>query len=108
MAIPANIDMDLINEALQRRAIEGTPAGGVGEPAIGQRTIPQGITPGGGPNTPSIPTPSGPASNIPQANLPPRQVNKALKSGQEAQSPQFPDETRQAAKVLVAKLLKIL
>ena len=106
--MPANVDMSLIQEALQRRATEGTPAGGAGAPAMDQRTLPQGITPGGGANTPSSPTPSASASNMPQANLPPRVSNETLKSGSAAQSPQFPDETRQAAKVLVAKLLKVL
>ena len=106
--MPANVDMSLIREALQRRATEGTPAGGVGSPAIAQQTMPEGITPGGGANTPSIPTPSATAGNMPQGNLPPRQTNDTLKAGQTAQSPQFPDETRQAAKVLVSKLLKVL
>jgi hypothetical protein len=108
--MPANIDMSLVQEALQRRQLEGTPAGGAGSPAIGQQTQPQGTTPGGGANTPSIPAPSV-SAGMPtgqQPNLPLRQSNAALKTGQEAQSPQFPDETRQAAKVLVQKLLKVI
>jgi len=106
--MPANVDMSLIQEALQRRALEGTPAGGAGNPAIGQQTLPEGITPGGGANTPSIPTPQMSTAITPQGNLPPRQSNGALKTASTAQSPQFPDDVREAAKVLAAKLLKVL
>lgn len=98
------VDMSLIREAMARRL-----GGGAAGPAMDQQTIPMGSTPGGMPNTPTTP-PGAPAANIEgSSQLPPRQmVNSALKAGQQANSPQFDDETRLTAKALVAKLLKVI
>lgn len=97
------IDMELIREAMQRRMQ------GQGTPAADQQTIPMGTTPAGQPNTPTTPPQAAAAGVEGGSSLPPRKdVNAALKAGQQANSPQFDDETRLTAKALVAKLLKVL
>jgi len=107
MPIPANIDMDLIREAMARRAGGGMSAGGAGMPVLGQATLPQGQTPMGGPNVPikrpAPATPQGPKT------LPPRQqpVNQAMQAGQLAQGPGFDEETKRLASILIKKLVDI-
>jgi len=100
----AGIDMGLIQEAMQRRAM-----GEGGTPATAQMTMPGAPMPNGQPNTPTAP-PAPPVSDLGgNSQLPPRNnVNAALKVGQAANSPQFDDETRVVAKNLVSKLLKVL
>jgi hypothetical protein len=90
------VDMQLINEAIARRAQ------GLGMPMGDQMSLPNESLPTGGPNTPAVP----PSQTMPQggANLPQRQV--AMKAGQTAQSPMFDQDTRETAKILIAKLLK--
>lgn len=89
----SNIDMSVIMEALNRRAAGATGSAGM--------TPTTGETPTGGANTP-VPQQQAPA-NIP---MPQKQIAPALKSSSQAQSPQFDDDTRMAAKVLMQKLLK--
>lgn len=104
------IDMQLIREAMMRRA-----AGG-GVPVQAQMTPPTGTTPMGGPNTPSaqpmpVPMPGAPSST----NLTPRSsgqpnIPSAAGAAQAAgkPKPQFDDETKMAGKVLMKKLLDVL
>src|SRR4051812_34940610 len=106
---PSGINMDLIREAMARRA-----QGGGGTPMAAQVTQPSGALPTGGPNTPMPAQPQ-----MPQAD--PRSVsagapqggasnpgNQALKAGMAANSPQFDDPTRVLGKAFIGHLLKVL
>jgi hypothetical protein len=105
-----NIDMGLIREAMARRGMGGL-GGGAPTPAVGQLTS-GGPSPMGGPSTQQPAMPQQPTPGLAQV---PTQVsqtaapqNGALKAGQQAQGPQFDDETRTLAKSLVQRLLKAI
>lgn len=91
------VDMSPIMEALRRR--QQGQLGGGGLPMQAQVSQPQ---PGAGaPVQQPAPMSQPAASDLPQ------QVRSgALKSGQQAQGPQFDEETRVLAKSLVQRLLK--
>lgn len=112
---PPGVDMSLIREALERRR-----TGDIRTPPTGQVTLPGGQTPGGGPNTPiagvppTIPPagattpPAGGVAPAPTARTD-QNVNGALRGGQAIKSnPLVDDETKTVAKVLIAKLLKLM
>jgi len=99
----ANIDMDLIREAIARRAQGGST------PATEQMTTPGGTIPGGGANTPTtspaIPNMQG-GAQMPSVN--PAEVSPALKATKEADTPMYDQETRDLTKALMTRLLKYI
>ena len=100
---PANIDMSLIQEAMERRR-----SGDIRVPPTGQTTLPGAPTPGGGPNVPmqGVPTPPTGQTQSPAAR---GAINGGLQAGQALkQNPNVDDETKQIAKILVTKLLKLM
>jgi hypothetical protein len=106
----ANVDMGLIREALARRQ-QGGLGGGTSMPAAAQLTA-GGASPMGAPQTQQAP---GSQQSTPALGQLPTQVPQGagtptpsgqLKAGQQAQGPQFDDETRTLAKSLVERLLK--
>lgn len=101
---PQGVDMQLIREAIARRAQGGAPAAGGVAPAASQVTAPTGPLPTGGANTPTTPAPQPPPLPAPQA----AQVGKTVKVAQAATGPNFDDGTKQIAKTLVAKLIQYL
>lgn len=103
-----SIDMSLIREAMARRNSGGL-GGGTSMPATSQLSA-AAPSPTGAPATQQPPTPQQPTPGMAQV---PTQVgpsvapqNEALRSGQQAQGPQFDPETRDLAKSLVQRLLK--
>lgn len=118
MQPPAGVDMNLIREALARRAGGGAPmAGGGTPPAVQQQTAPGGSLPTGGPNVPQGTAPQPlPTPNPTQGpNTTPRQMPASSANPQQqvakltGQAMGFPDpETRDMAKTLLAKLVQFL
>ncbi|MEM3077626.1 MAG: hypothetical protein QXW38_08435 [Candidatus Nitrosotenuis sp.] len=107
-SLPQGIDIDLIREALQRRAAAGVPRPNAGLPALGQVSAPGQPLPTGGPNTPTTTPPQVPTLGAPTVNVPPRQTAGLRGVGQAATSPAFDEETRGIAKALVRKLLQYI
>lgn len=111
---PQGIDMSAIHAALAARAGGGPPM-----PPTQQVTSGPPM-PNGMPSSPMQPTPQGPPNPIPDANVSPRpagpgsnpQMQKAAGQAAQAagtaQGPQFDDDTKLAAKVLMSKLLKVM
>lgn len=102
-----NVDMSVIREALQRRQ-QGGLGGGTSLPAAGQ--VSEGGT--SALNAPQTPQSQPAAPATPNINQLPKQVpqgagnNQQLRTGQQAQNPNFDPETRDLAKSLVQRLLK--
>lgn len=102
--------MDVIREAIQRRA-----QGGGGTPAVAQQTTPQGTLPTGGFNTPTTP-PAPPQGETRLGNAPASppggQGNPVSPEGNVVgklkQGAQFDDETKVVAKQLLSKLIGVL
>lgn len=94
-----NIDMSAIREALMRRL-----QGGSSMPAASQMSSPEAPLPTGGANTPTVPAPT---AEMPGSNMMPAAQDLA-KSSQVAQGPAFDQETREASKVLLKKLIQYL
>lgn len=104
---PQSVSMAPILEALQRRQMGGAA------PLSQQASMPNHQLPTGGPSTPvqGQPQPNASLSSLPsqvqQGGAQARQTqNGALQAGQQAQGPQFDDETKVLAKSLVQRLLK--
>lgn len=99
------VNMDLIREAITRRA-----QGGGGTPAVQQVTQPQAPLPTGGANVPTQ-TPQ-PAPQATQ-NVTPGQQGAPVSPegnvvGKLKQGAQFDDETKGVAKQLLSKLISVL
>ncbi len=107
---PANIDMNLIREAMLRRQ-QGQLGGGAGAPAAGQLTQPGGVLPGGGVNVPGTPPPPMPpvgGGGMPQAapGAAPGQPGGKPRTNPDLAN--FDEDTKLSAKALMQQLLKYL
>lgn len=108
--MPPGISISNIRQALQGRMGAGIPP--IPGAASAMTALPTGAMPNGMPGTPIPAAPAMPLPNTPPVEnaLPPRggaTPQQALAgAGQQAQGPQFDDETRAIAKALVTKLIK--
>lgn len=104
------VDMNLIREALARRAGGGSPVGGSTIPAAMQISAPSGAGPTGQPSTPTPQPPQTPQAPTPSpVDIATRQAaGGAAGAAQVAQGPNFDDETKKISKALVTKLIQYL
>lgn len=97
---PQGIDMEVIREAMARRA-QGNAV-----PAVDQTTPQSPVQ--GAPQPPQVRPGEVPVQNrqAPQANATPAQ--QTMKAAGVAQGPQFDEETRTLSKALIQRLLKAI
>lgn len=95
--------MNLIREAMARRAQGGVPAGGTAPPAAQQVAL----TPGSPMPQPQMPVPAGPVLQVPPQQQVPQQP-QPQQGAPKPQGPNFDDETKALSKALIARLLKAI
>jgi len=119
--IPSGVDMDLINEAIQRRRTGDIRTSPVTSPTQPLTPAPTGVpmTPAGGtapvggenpPGSPSTPTPpTGGTQPGTQSPLNEQNILGGLQAGQAIKgNPMVDEETKTISKLLIQKLLKLL